>query len=86
MPEAVYISAALLSAACALLLLRGYTRTRVRLLLWSALCFVGLAINNAILFVDMNVVGPDLDLSLPRGLAALFGLTLLLHALISEST
>ena len=86
MPEAVYISAALLSAACAVLLARGYLRTRVRLLLWSALCFIGLALNNSLLFVDMAVVGPDIDLSIPRGLAALVGLTLLLHALVSEAT
>lgn len=86
MPEAVYITAALLSAACAVLLVRGYLRTRVRLLLWSSLCFVGLAVNNSILFLDMAVVGSTIDLSLPRGLAALVGLGLLLHALVADAT
>jgi hypothetical protein len=62
MPEAVYVSAALLSAACAVLLFRGYTRTGVRLLFWSALCFVALALNNTLLFLDLAVVGPTLDL------------------------
>jgi hypothetical protein len=85
MPEAVYISAALLSGACALLLFRGYARTRVRLLLWSSLCFVGLAINNALLFVDMTMV-PNVDLSVIRGLTGLVGMSLLVHALVAEST
>lgn len=85
MPEAVYMSAALLSAACALMLFRGYTRTGVRLLLWSALCFVGLALNNTILFIDTTLV-PNVDLSLIRGLSGLVGLSLLVHALVAEST
>ncbi len=38
---------------CAFLLLRAYARVRQRLLLWSGLCFVGLTISNAILFVDL---------------------------------
>lgn len=86
MPEVVYISAALLSAACAVLLFRGYSRTNVRLLFWSALCFVALAVNNALLFLDLAVIGPNLDLSLIRGLAGLVGLSLLVHALVSEAT
>lgn len=86
MPEAVYISAALLSAACAVLLFRGYTRTGVRLLFWSALCFVALAANNILLFLDLAVVGPKIDLSLIRGLAGLVGLSLLVRALVAESS
>ena len=49
MIQLVYVLCALTSIACAVLLLRGYFRTRVRLLLWSGLCFVGLALNNALL-------------------------------------
>lgn len=47
---AVYILCAVTSVLCAGLLVRSYLRSRVRLLLWSALCFVGLAVNNVLLF------------------------------------
>jgi hypothetical protein len=65
MAEAVYLLCALLSAGCALVLLRSYQRGRSRLLLWSSIGFVGFAINNAVLFVDL-VVLPAVDLSLAR--------------------
>ena len=58
MAEAVYILCALTSLACAAMLLRGYARSRARFLLWSGLCFVGLTINNVLLFVD-KVVFPE---------------------------
>ena len=80
----VYALCVLTSGLCAVLLLRGYLATRVRLLLWSGLCFVGLALNNLILFVDMRVV-PAYDLSTWRTLPALFGVGLLLYGLIWET-
>jgi uncharacterized protein DUF5985 len=55
----------LASSACALLLFRGYLRRRIRLLMWSGICFIGLTINNVALFIDL-VVFPDLDLRLAR--------------------
>jgi hypothetical protein len=91
MAEAVYILCAVTSVAIAILLFRGYARSRARFLMWCALCFVGLAINNALLFVD-KVLFPDVDLqfagiSTPvwRGLAALVGLLLLIWGLIWDS-
>jgi hypothetical protein len=84
MGEAVYFLCALTSAACAALLLRSYARRRTRLLLWCALCFVGLAINNGLLFIDLVVV-PDVDLSLVRQVPALAGLLLLLHGLVWDT-
>lgn len=80
----VYALCALTSLACAVLLLRGYARTRVRLLLWSGLCFAGLALNNTILLVDMRVV-PDIDLSVWRTLPALAGIVILLYGLVWET-
>jgi hypothetical protein len=85
MAVAVYVLCALTSLACAWLLLRSWAQTRVRLLLWSGLCFAGLALNNAILFVDKVVIGPGTDLSLVRLVPALAGLLLLLFGLIWES-
>jgi hypothetical protein len=82
--EAVYVLCALTSLACTWLLLRSYAETRVRLLLWSGLCFVGLALNNLILFVD-KIVTPDVDLSTVRLLPAFVGVCVLLFGLIWES-
>jgi hypothetical protein len=84
MAEAVYILCALTSLACAVLLLRGYSHSRVRLLFWSGLCFVGLAINNTLLFVDLVLV-PQIDLSFLRNIPNLVGIILLLYGLIWES-
>jgi hypothetical protein len=83
MAEAVYVLCALTSLACAILLTRGYLKTRVRLLLWSSVCFTGLALNNILLFVDLVLV-PELDLSLIRQIPAAIGLFALVAALIWE--
>ena len=66
----LFLLATLTSVACTVLLVREYLRTRIRLLLWSALCFVGLSLNNAVLFVDM-IVFPQSDLRLMRIATAL---------------
>lgn len=76
--------AALTSFGCMALLFRGYTRTRSRLLLWSALCFIFLTANNVLLFVD-SVVLPEIDLRPYRLLAALLGIGCLLYAFIWEA-
>lgn len=81
----VYALCALTSVACALLLLRGYRRSGVRLLLWSGLCFAGLALNNILLFIDVRVV-PDVDLSLWRTIPAVIGIGILLYGLIWETS
>jgi len=84
MATLVYVLCALTSAACAVLLLRGYLRNRVRLLLWVGLCFIGLALNNMLLFVDVRMV-PAVDLSLWRSLPALAGLLVLIFGLVWET-
>jgi hypothetical protein len=85
MAEAVYILCALTSVACAVLLLRGYSRSGMRLLLWSGLCFVALALSNVLLFVDLVLIGPETDLSLLRSSLALVGVATLLYGLIWDS-
>jgi hypothetical protein len=82
---ALYLLAALASVSCMLLLFRGYARTGKRLLLWSALCFVGLSINNMLLFFDLVIFPAEVDLRLWRLLAALAGLLFLLYAFIWEA-
>jgi hypothetical protein len=81
----VYALCALTSILCALLLARGYRATRARLLLWSSLCFAGLALNNIVLFIDMRVV-PSMDLSAWRSLPALAGLLILIYGLIWDAS
>ena len=84
MGAVVYSLCALTSITCAALLIRGWRRTRTRLLLWSSLCFVFLALNNLLLVVDM-VILPGHDLSFWRALPALVALSLLVYGLVSES-
>lgn len=84
MATLVYALCALTSLACAVLLLRGYAGSRARLLLWSGLCFAGLALNNILLLIDKRVV-PTMDLSLWRSVPALVGVALLLYGLVWET-
>jgi hypothetical protein len=79
--EITYILCGLTSIACAVLLLRGYLTARMPLLFWAALCFVGLTIDNALLFVDL-VLLPHVDLFMLRTTAALAGMVVLLYGMI----
>lgn len=84
--EIVYILCTLTSLVCMWLLLRGYRRSRTRLLMWSGLCFAGLCLNNAVLFVDNIIFRYGPDLSVWRLLPALVGVALLCYGLIEEET
>jgi hypothetical protein len=81
---AIYITCCLTSVTCALLLLRAYRGSRVRLLLWSGLCFVCLALNNIVLIIDLMIL-PEIDFSLYREIPALVGLMLLLFGMIWDA-
>lgn len=83
MKEAVYILNALTFASCGVLLLRGYWKGKRRLLLWSGLCFVGLAVSNLLVFVDL-VIFPDVDLYVWRLGTAAVSMLLLMYGLIWE--
>lgn len=72
------------AVACAWLLLRSSVRTRARMLFWSGLCFVGLAVSNILLVMD-RVVFPASDLSTARAVSAAVGMMLLLYGLIWET-
>ncbi|HEX8699293.1 MAG TPA: DUF5985 family protein [Myxococcaceae bacterium] len=85
MTEAVYILCALTSASCSVLLLRAWRRNRLRLLLYSGLCFLWLALNNAILCINL-VLLPGMDMSLARTLSSLMGAGTLLYGLIWDAT
>jgi hypothetical protein len=85
MAEIVYILCALTSMFCAFLLFRSYRAGKTRLLMWSTLCFVGLAINNVLLVIDLVIV-PDHDFSLVRSGTALAAMLLLLIGLVWEES
>jgi hypothetical protein len=61
MAEFVYICGAVTSTVCALLLSKSYFERRSRLLLWVAVSFGFLALNNVFACVDLIIL-PGLDL------------------------
>ena len=77
--------AVLTCLACTALLYRHYTRTRLGLLFWAALCFVFLSFNNVLLFFDVVLFPADVDLRLYRLATALVGIAFLLYGFIFES-
>jgi hypothetical protein len=84
MATVVYLLCAVASIACAVLLTRSWQRTRVRLLMWTALGFAGLAVNNILLFTD-RVLVPERDLGVARDVTGFVGIAILLFGLIWES-
>jgi len=84
MAETVYLICAITSIVCAGMLFGAYRKNRGPLLFWSSLCFVGLAVNNILLVVDL-VLLPQIDLSLWRSGVALVAMVMLLYGLIWKS-
>lgn len=81
MAEAIYLLCALTSLGCAALLVRSYRHTPTRLLWWSSVCFVGLAVNNVLLFID-TMIGDAYDLSLARAVTGFLSVLALLVGLV----
>ena len=79
----VYLLCLISSAVCAWLLARRYARSQTRLLLWAALCFGLLALNNLLVVLDLMVI-TSIDLSLARLFASLLGVLILLYGFIWE--
>jgi len=84
MAQTVYSLGTLCSFVCAVLLLRGYKQGQQRLLLWSGLCFIGLTLNNVLVFIDLVLV-PDVDLHLARWTVTSLALSLQVFGLVWES-
>jgi hypothetical protein len=83
MAAAVYVLGILVTLACGVLLTRAYRAVGKRLLLWSAICFYGLALSNVLLFVDL-VLLPNVDLYAWRLLTSAISMLILLYGLIWE--
>jgi hypothetical protein len=82
--EAIYLLCAGTSLVAAFLLLRQYRASRTALLLWSCLAFLGLAVNNVLVYVDLVLV-PSTDLALARTITAAVALMALLYGLIWDT-
>ena len=83
-PAVIYTLCFLTSSACAFLLARSFARTGMRLLLWSALCFLFLGLNNLTVIFDLILV-PHADFQLIRVALSLIGVSLLLFGLVWEA-
>ena len=84
MSAALYVLTSVTTLLCAILLLRAWSRVRRKLLLWSGLCFLGLAVSNALKFADL-IVFMQTDLYTWRLAATALAFALLLYGLIWES-
>jgi hypothetical protein len=82
--ETIYLLCAATSLIAAWMLLRFYLRRRTPLLLWSFIGFLGLAVNNVVVFADL-VIYPSVDLSLARALSGTIGMLALVYGLIWEA-
>lgn len=80
----VYMLCSLMSLGVAIVLLRAYRQNRTRLLLWSSICFVGIAINNILLSIDFSL-GPSYDLTTVRAFSSLIAMAVLLYGLIWDT-
>jgi hypothetical protein len=80
----IYVLCLVAAAACTWLLLRGYWRSRTRLLLWSGLCFAFLSVNSLAVILDI-LVFPSVDLQGVRHAASLAAVGTLLFGLVWET-
>ncbi|MES2596777.1 MAG: DUF5985 family protein [Verrucomicrobiota bacterium] len=83
MATLIYFLCAVTALLCTVLLFRGFRRSRVRLLLWSGLCFSFLTLENLLLFLDRTLWAGSDDIPW-RGDIPLIGLGLLLYGMIWE--
>jgi hypothetical protein len=83
MPALVFTLCSVASAICAGLLLHSYFRNRMRLLLWAALSFIALAVNNFFVLGDL-ILFPDINLLAWRYGAALASVCILIYGFIWE--
>ncbi len=83
LPPLVYALCLLASTVCAWLLVRSYLRNHTRLLLWSAACFILLAIDNLLVVIDLAVL-PSIALGPLRLAAGFFAVSTLLFGFVWE--
>lgn len=82
--KTIYLLCAAASLVVALMLLRQYLKSRTRLLLWSLVCFTGLAANNVLVYIDL-VVYTGVDLSVYRSAVGAAAMAAMLYGLVWET-
>lgn len=83
-PSLVYGLCLAASLVCAFLLLQAWRKTRSRLLFWTALGFVFLAVNNLFLVGDL-VLFPEVNLWPWRQAASALSVAVLLYGFVWEA-
>ena len=81
MANLVYVLCFLTSALVAVLLLRAWKRTPNPILFWSGLGFIGLALNNLLLILDL-IIFPTIPITPYRNIPTLIGMLLLIYGLV----
>ena len=84
MAALIYVLGVLVTGVSSTLLLASYVRVRRRFLLWSGLCFAGLAASNALLVIDL-VLLPEVNLYVWRLAVAAGAMLVLVYGLVWES-
>jgi hypothetical protein len=79
--EAIYLMCAATSLMAAALLFRHYVARRTPLLFWTAIAFLGLAVNNILLYIDLGLF-TGVDMRLPRTAAGAAAMLALQYGLI----
>ena len=82
--DLVYLLCFLASVLCAGLLVRQYAATRTPVLLWSAGCFVLLALSNLLVVIDQLIL-TESSLRPPRLILTLLAVSVLLSGFIWEA-
>jgi len=83
LPTLVFVLCFVTSVLCAGLLARSYARTERRFLLWCALCFALLAVNNTLVLLDI-FWPPEGNLVPYRQAAALGAVAVLIYGFMWE--
>jgi len=83
-PAVVYGLCLAASLLCAGLLLRAWLGARTRLLLWTAVSFGFIALNNLLLVVDLVLLPTQVQLWWPRQIALIIAVGVLIYAFIWE--
>jgi uncharacterized protein DUF5985 len=83
--EGIYLLCAATSLLAAGLLIRQYRAIRTPLLFWSSVAFLGLAINNVLVYVDLGLLSTSGDLAFPRTLAGAIAMVVLVYGLVQDT-
>lgn len=85
MSSVIFALCAIASIFVAFMLARAYFKRPSRILLWSAICFGGLALNNLILFYDLVLLPEEISYGVARNIVLSGSVGVLLYGLIWDT-